>query len=85
MLVKGGIVNLTVDKGTIQTPAKDNGDGTYTAIYTAGGVEGEVRITAIASNGKFAATTITLLPVNISLSTAKTKLPANSTSTLKLP
>ena len=36
------------------------------------------------STGKFATTTIILFPINISLSTAKTKLPANSTSTTEI-
>ena len=35
-LVKGGTVNLAVDIGTIQTPAKDNDDGTYTSYIHSG-------------------------------------------------
>ncbi|HIB92341.1 TPA: hypothetical protein EYO57_35020, partial [Candidatus Poribacteria bacterium] len=33
--VKRETVDLTVDKGTIQSPAANNGDGTYTATYAA--------------------------------------------------
>ena len=33
--VKRETVNLSTDKGTIQTPAANNGDGTYTATYAA--------------------------------------------------
>jgi len=66
--IKGETVNLTVDKGTIQTPAIDNGDGSYTAKYTAGNVAGEAKITAITSNGKFAFATITLLDTQVKLS-----------------
>ena len=60
-LVKGGTVNLAVDIGTIQTPAKDNSDGTYSAIYTAGNVDGEAKISAVTATGKFVTTIITLL------------------------
>ncbi|MAE19868.1 hypothetical protein CMK12_13235 [Candidatus Poribacteria bacterium] len=83
-LVKGEIVNLTVDKGTIETPAKDNGDGTYTAIYTAGNVVGEAKITAATKNGKFATTIITLLETKVELSLEKNSLPASSLSTTNI-
>ena len=51
--VKRETVDLTADKGTIQTPAVNNGDGTYTATYTAVDVSGDVTISALTSNGKF--------------------------------
>ena len=76
-LVKGGIVNLTADKGTIQTPAKDNDDGTYTAIYTAGKVAGEAKISAAIADGKFGTTTIILLDTKVKLTAQKTTLPAS--------
>ena len=67
-LVKGDTVNLTADKGTIQTPAKDNGDGTYAAaIYTAGKVAGEAKISAVTAAGKFGTATITLLDTKVKL------------------
>ena len=40
-VVKRETVNLSADKGTIQTPATNNGDGTYTATYTATDVAGD--------------------------------------------
>ena len=43
-----------------------------------------MRTHELPSTGKFATTTIILFPINISLSTAKTKLPANSTSTTEI-
>merc|ERR1712096_287603 len=51
--IKRETVDLTVDRGTIQTPAVNNGDGTYTATYAAADVSGDVTITALISNGKF--------------------------------
>ena len=35
---------MTVDKGTIQTPAVNNGDGTYTATYAAIDTSGDVKL-----------------------------------------
>ena len=73
-----------MDQGTIQTPAIDNGDGSYTAKYTAGNIAGEAKITAITSNGKFATATINLLDTNIELSAEQTELPASSLSTTNI-
>ncbi len=64
--VKRENVDLTVDKGTIQTPAVNNGDGTYTATYAATDVSGDVTISALTSNGIFATTKIKLVEVAIS-------------------
>ena len=50
--IKGDVVNLTVDRGTIQSPAVDNGDGTYTATYTAGNVADTAKITALTNSGQ---------------------------------
>jgi len=71
-LVKRETVGLTVDKGTIQSPAANNGDGTYTASYAAVDTVGEVQISAITSNGKFGSVSVQLVePV---VSSAKSTL-----------
>ena len=79
-LVKGGTVNLAVDIGTIQTPAKDNSDGTYSAIYTAGNVAGEAKISAVTATGKFVTTIITLLDTKVKLTAQKTTLTASTSA-----
>ncbi len=73
-LVKGEVVNLTVDKGTIQTPATDNGDGTYTATYTASDVPGEATVTVVTNSGKLATITIELLELVLSPSKSSIEL-----------
>ena len=65
-LVKRETVDLTVDKGTIQSPAANNGDGTYTASYAAVDTVGEVQISAIASNGKFGSVSVKLVETAVS-------------------
>jgi len=57
---------LTADKGTIQTPAVNNGDGIYTATYAAVDVSGDVTISALTSNGKFGSLQIKLVEVAVS-------------------
>ena len=64
--IKRETVDLTVDRGSIQTPAVNNGDGTYTATYTAVDTSGEVTITALTSNGKFGSVQIKLVEVAVS-------------------
>ena len=64
--VKRETVDLTVDKGTIQSPAANNGDGTYTATYAATDVSGDVTITALTSNGKFGSLKIKLVEIVVS-------------------
>ena len=59
--VKRETVDLTVDRGTIQTPAVNNGDGTYTATYAAVDTSGDVTISALTSNGKFGSLQIKLV------------------------
>ena len=83
-LVKGGTVNLAVDIGTIQTPAKDNSDGTYSAIYTAGNVAGEGKISAVTATGKFVTTIITLLDTKVKLTAQKTTLTASTSASTVL-
>ena len=83
-LVKGGTVNLAVDIGTIQTPAKDNSDGTYSAIYTAGNVAGEAKISAVTATGKFVTTIITLLDTKVKLTAQKTTLTASTSASTVL-
>ena len=65
-------MDLTVDKGTIQSPAANNGDGTYTASYVAVDTVGEVQISAITSNGKFGSASVQL--VEPAVSSAKSTL-----------
>ena len=50
--------------GKVETPAKDNGDGTYNSTYTAGDRPGDIIITAWTSNGKSGETTISLTEVD---------------------
>ena len=64
--VKRETVDLTADKGTIQTPAVNNGDGIYTATYAAVDVSGDVTISALTSNGKFGSLQIKLVEVAVS-------------------
>jgi len=72
--VKRETINLSVDKGTIQTPAVNNGDGTYTAKYTAGKTAGQAKISVVTSNGKFASITIELLELVLSVSKSTLEL-----------
>ena len=76
---KGATVNLTVDKGTIQTPALDNNDGTYSAIYTAADSAGMAKISVVTGNGKLATTTIKLLELVLSPSQSTVELAAGVT------
>ena len=50
-LVKREVVTLAVDKGTIQEVADNQGNGTYTATYTAADTLGEAEVTAVTENG----------------------------------
>ncbi|MDP6586710.1 MAG: leucine-rich repeat domain-containing protein, partial [Anaerolineales bacterium] len=77
--VKRETVNLSVDQGTIQTPATNNGDGTYTATYAATDVAGEVQITAITSNGKFGLATIKLTETLVSAGKSALEISGNTT------
>lgn len=58
--LKGQVIAMTVDSGTITSPAEDNRDGTYTALYTASTQPGKVDIRATAANGMSGSVTITL-------------------------
>ena len=82
--IKGDVVNLAVDKGIIQTPAVDNGDGTYTATYTAANVAGTVKITALTTTGQFATATINLLEIYLLLSAPANQIDAGATMNLTL-
>ena len=62
----------------------DNGDGTYTAIYTAGEAAREAKTSVITSNGKFATAAITLLDTKVELSAERTELPATFLSTTNI-
>ena len=50
-LVKREVVTLAVDKGSIQKVADNQGDGTYTAVYTAIDTVGGAEIIAVTENG----------------------------------
>ena len=82
--IKGDMVNLTVDKGTIQSPAVDNGDGSYTATYTADNSVGTAKITALTNSGQFATATINLLEIGLSLSAPANQIDASTTTQLNL-
>ena len=84
IFVIGETVNLTTDNGTVQTPAIDQGNGTYTAKYTAGNTFGEAKITAVTSNGKFGSATLKLLDTKVEIEADKTKLPAIQTATANI-
>jgi F-type H+-transporting ATPase subunit c len=58
--LKGQIINMSVDNGTITSPAKDNNDGSYTALYTASNQPGKSGVSAIAVNGVSGGVTLTL-------------------------
>jgi len=79
----GQSIRLTTDNGKVSI-AKDNGDGTYTATYTAGNIGGTANITVVTSNGKFATAKVTLLTTQVELSAEKTRLPASSDASTQL-
>ena len=57
--LSGQTLILTADIGTVST-VKDNGDGSYTATYTAGSKAGTDTVTAKTANGKTSTVQITL-------------------------
>ncbi|MDP7000146.1 MAG: Ig-like domain-containing protein, partial [Candidatus Poribacteria bacterium] len=57
--VSGQTVTLTVDSGQVST-VTDNGDGSYTATYTAGSKAGTATVTAKTTNSKTATVQLTL-------------------------
>jgi len=63
--VIGETVNLVVDRGTIQSPAVANGDGTYSAKYTADSTIGDVKIQAVTNSGTLASTKIRLVDTKV--------------------
>ena len=56
--IAGQIVSMTAERGKITSPAADNNDGAYIAIYTSPAEAGPVKIKATALNGVFGETTI---------------------------
>ncbi|MBM3239846.1 hypothetical protein FJZ31_26480 [Candidatus Poribacteria bacterium] len=58
--LKGQVIAMTADNGTITSPAKDNRDGSYTTLYTASNQPGKVDVRATAINGVFGGVTLTL-------------------------
>ena len=64
--IKRETVDLTVDQGTIYTPAVNNGDGTYSTTYWASDTVGSAQILAIASNGKYSSISIQLTETLVS-------------------
>ncbi|HIB92323.1 TPA: hypothetical protein EYO57_34920, partial [Candidatus Poribacteria bacterium] len=75
-LLKGHAIKLTTDLGIVSTPI-DNGDGTFTAEYTAAEKAGTATITVETDDGKSASVSITLLDVadtRIGISAAKSRL-----------
>jgi len=82
--IAGDVVNLTADKGTIQSPAVDNGDGSYTATYTAANSVGTAEIMAFTNSGQLATVTINLLEVRLSRSAPSKQIEAGTTTELTL-
>jgi hypothetical protein len=76
--VLGQTVTLTADIGQVSI-AKDNGDGTYTATYTAGTKDGTATVTAKTANGKTATVELTLTEKETEVETT----PSFSLSSLK--
>ena len=77
---EGQEVNLTADKGQISSPATDNGDGTYTAYYTANNDQiGSVKITASIPTDDSDVLNLDLIPVRISPQKSRIKLVGEST------
>ena len=64
LAIKTVDVEIEPVAGKVETPAKDNGDGTYNSTYTAGDKPGDITITAWTSNGKSGETTISLTGVD---------------------
>ncbi|MFQ6041102.1 MAG: invasin domain 3-containing protein [Candidatus Poribacteria bacterium] len=58
--LKGQTIDMSADSGTITSPAKDNKDGSYTALYTASNQPGKIGIHATAINGVSGEITLTL-------------------------
>ena len=77
-LVKRETVNLTVDEGIIQSPATNNGDGTYTASYVAVDTLGEVQISAITSNGALGSVLVKLVETAVSPTKSTMKISIGS-------
>ena len=77
-LVKRETVNLTVDEGLIQSPATNNGDGTYTASYVAVDTLGEVQISAITSNGTLGSVSVKLVETAVSPTKSTMKISIGS-------
>ena len=85
-LMPGQVVNLSVSNGQIQTPADDNGDGTYTAQYTVTTNQtGTARITATVGTDRFNSIILQLVPVTTSAKLSKIKLIGETTLTLSQP
>ena len=77
---EGQEVNLTADKGQISSPATDNGNGTYTAYYTAKNDQiGSVKITASIPTDDFDVLNLDLIPVRVSPQKSRLKLVGEST------
>ena len=85
-LMLGQVVNLSASNGQIQTPADDNGDGTYTAQYTVTTNQtGTAHITATVGADRFNSIILQLVPVTTSPKLSKIKLIGETTLTLSQP
>ena len=80
-LVKREIVTLAVDKGSIQKVADNQGDGTYTAVYTAIDTVGGAEIIAVTENRVVG--TIKLKLVDTIVSAQNSTFTVNSKSSFK--
>jgi hypothetical protein len=80
-LIKTEVVSMTITKGAGSLGnVQNNNDGTYTATYTAGTVQGEVVIQASTQNGKVGTATLILTKpiVEFTISALKTEITATA-------
>ena len=87
-LVTDETVTLSVSPngGSVTSPATNNGDGTYSATYTSGGVSGNVTLTATAGGANASATAAIVInagpPANIALSAAHDTVTSLASTTI---
>jgi len=83
-LIRGETVSLAVDLGTLG-PLTDNGNGSFTAKYTAPEIHGEARITAVANNSKYRGQlNFYLVDTSVEISAERASLAASLDTTIDL-
>ncbi len=79
--IKRETITLSADHGKIQTPAINNGDGTYSTTYSAFDTPGQVTISAVTSNGQFSTINVQLTEVLVSTDKSSLKIQPASPKT----